>query len=94
MIFRTGGEEFIVAMLYADAKTSRKVAVRIQESLAKTEIVPGLVVTTSIGIATLKSHEILEELLKRCDDYLYQAKDEGRNCIIENIQPAAHIAQA
>tara|TARA_R110002073_G_scaffold323368_1_gene500695 strand:- start:728 stop:1759 length:1032 start_codon:yes stop_codon:yes gene_type:complete len=86
LIFRTGGEEFIVSMLRADAETSRKVAVRIQESLAKTEIVPGLKVTTSIGIATLAPHEILEELLKRCDDYLYQAKDEGRNRIIENIQ--------
>ena len=94
LIFRTGGEEFIVAMLNADAKTSRKVAVRIQESLAKTEIVTELKVTTSIGIATLNPHEILEELLKRCDDYLYQAKDEGRNCIIENIQPAADIVQA
>lgn len=94
LIFRTGGEEFIVAMLNADAVTSRKVAGRIQQGLAKTEIVPGLKVTTSVGIATLQPHEILEELLKRCDDYLYQAKAAGRNCIIDNVQPVSGIARA
>ncbi len=86
LIFRTGGEEFIIAMLNADTFVSRKVANRIQQGLANAEIAPGLKVTTSIGIATLQPHEILEELLKRCDDYLYRAKTEGRNCIIENIQ--------
>ncbi|MEQ9209270.1 MAG: GGDEF domain-containing protein [Pseudomonadales bacterium] len=94
LIFRTGGEEFIIAMLNADAVTSRKVASRIQQGLAKTEIAPDLKVTTSIGIATLQPHEILEELLKRCDDYLYQAKAAGRNCIIDNVQPVSSIAQA
>lgn len=38
-------------------------------------------ITCSFGVAAL-SEETFQSLLKRADDALYQAKTNGRNCVI------------
>ncbi|HIB84178.1 MAG TPA: diguanylate cyclase [Chromatiaceae bacterium] len=39
-------------------------------------------VTISLGGATLNDSESIQDLLKRADDSLYQAKDSGRNRLV------------
>ena len=39
-------------------------------------------ITASIGVATLNSNETQDSWLKRCDDYLYQAKSTGKNKVV------------
>jgi diguanylate cyclase (GGDEF)-like protein len=79
---RYGGEEF--AVLVPDTKRHDLVALaeRIRERLEKQDIRDaGIVVnvTVSIGVTSLGESDTPETLLKRADNALYQAKNEGRN---------------
>ena len=44
----------------------------------------GLKVTVSVGIAGFRKGESIEQLLKRADNALYQAKHAGRNRIVSD----------
>ena len=80
---RLGGEEFAMMLFEIDAGKAMKVADRIRERIAALDfksVDPGLRVTVSIGVAQMSCEaESMEACLKRADDALYQAKEEGRN---------------
>ena len=79
---RFGGEEFVLIL---DNCKAADAALKAEKLRAQIEALhpEGINVTASFGVAafdaTLKDHE---ELLKRADSALYQAKDEGRNRVI------------
>ena len=65
-------------MLIAD-----RIRVRIQNECVQVKG-KSLNFTVSIGVAELKSHtQDLDELVKQADLALYQAKESGRNCIVQ-----------
>ena len=74
LLVRWGGEEFAIAL--ADCSTSDAAIVlnRVRTATPDAE-------TCSIGYATWDGTETAEELLRRADAALYQAKDAGRNII-------------
>ncbi|MDB3856046.1 diguanylate cyclase [Halieaceae bacterium] len=37
----------------------------------------------SFGVSALLKDEVIEECMKRCDEALYQAKNEGRNRVVQ-----------
>ena len=39
-------------------------------------------ITASAGLATLVQTDDLKCILERCDKALYQAKEQGRNCVV------------
>jgi len=80
---RFGGEEFVVVMPETDPDFARIVAERLREDVAgqpfDTEAGP-LDITISIGIASSDEEtKSGDDLLKKADEALYRAKDEGRN---------------
>ncbi|SFA69775.1 diguanylate cyclase (GGDEF) domain-containing protein [Pseudomonas sp. NFIX10] len=82
MVFRFGGEEFLILL----ANTSRDAAAMVGERLrhaAQTQdyFAAGtrIDLTVSLGCATLLPGESSESLLRRADSALYVAKREGRN---------------
>ncbi|MFO7814456.1 MAG: diguanylate cyclase [Halanaerobiales bacterium] len=79
---RVGGDEFMVLLPETDLQEAKHIAARIKKSV-KTMEFKGLdsIVTISIGIAEVREDDDLESFLKRADDSLYQAKDNGRNRI-------------
>jgi two-component system, cell cycle response regulator len=84
---RTGGEEFVVVLPGTEMVVAEKIGERMRKSVAgkrfNTGIEGGLVVTISLGIASLNGvEEKVEDILKRGDKALYQAKREGRNRVI------------
>lgn len=83
---RYGGEEFLVVLpAVADGHTARAVAERVRESLGNTgwdDLVPGLRVSVSLGVATWVPGEPVEALLQRADEALYQAKAGGRDRVV------------
>jgi diguanylate cyclase (GGDEF)-like protein len=81
---RYGGEEFLLIMPGTSADTAEKVVDRLRVIVADIDwnsISPGVAVTMSAGVATLRHGETPENFLLRTDVALYRAKDRGRNRI-------------
>lgn len=88
-VFRYGGEEFVVLLNNTNAIGAEIIAERIRERIADLEIVHNatkITTTVSIGIADHEgqSHHDMEELLERADKALYEAKQAGRNRIVNS----------
>ncbi|KJE36387.1 hypothetical protein UF64_04365 [Thalassospira sp. HJ] len=82
LFFRLGGEEFVVLLPDTEGEGARFVAERIRERIEKspTKLADTIIpVTVSAGIASYRLGETPEEILKRADHALYQAKENGRN---------------
>jgi diguanylate cyclase (GGDEF)-like protein len=78
---RYGGEEFVVVSVEAGIDDLVKLAERIRariESVVHCKA-PAIRITISIGVASLDGKDTPEILLKRADDAMYRAKQEGRN---------------
>jgi diguanylate cyclase len=81
---RLGGEEFLLLCPNINLATAAKVADRVRQSIAATEInLPGqsLSVTVSAGAAEYSPGEDITALVARADAALYLAKAAGRNRI-------------
>ena len=82
---RLGGEEFAAVLPGADAATAMQVAERLRAGIEANPVVTraGTIrVTISLGI-TLVNHanDDVDAILRRADNAMYQAKNDGRNCI-------------
>lgn len=78
-----GGEEFLVVIQNADLKMIETIYQSINQSLKSAQI-EGLTraITLSGGATKLEVDEVQHELLKRADNALYQAKEQGRERLI------------
>lgn len=76
-IGRFGGEEFVIVLPDAAADAATKVAERVRHAIGTSSGTPS--VTVSIGVAEMAPGESCDALLRRADDALYVAKNEGRN---------------
>jgi diguanylate cyclase (GGDEF)-like protein len=85
-IARVGGEEFLALMPGATLDTAQPVAERLRSSLDATPLAldgMSVALSVSIGIAQWTDpYEDASRLLVRADAALYQAKLQGRNCVI------------
>ncbi|MDA7817277.1 sensor domain-containing diguanylate cyclase [Sulfurimonas sp.] len=84
---RYGGEEFIVLLPDISLSDAVELAEEIRIKLQDYELVIDedeiIKISISIGVAELehKYDNTLESLIKRCDQALYRAKLNGRNCV-------------
>lgn len=79
--FRIGGEEFLCLLYGSDLENGKRIADKIRLQLQRKEIIPGLVTTTSIGVATIRRDDTWQSWNSRTDKCLYQAKHAGRNTV-------------
>jgi diguanylate cyclase (GGDEF)-like protein len=90
---RYGGEEFLLVLRAGpDLRAGAEVAERLRLGLrnhAWHEVVPGLAVSASLGVATVRAGETAHGLLVRADHSLYCAKRQGRDrvCVAEAGAP-------
>lgn len=90
-VARYGGEEFAVVMPGASVADAAVAAERLRREIAglRFEPVEGVVhpLTISIGVAGLTAAAAdetggVDQILRRADEALYQAKRQGRNCVV------------
>lgn len=81
LLFRMGGEEFAILLPGADEKATEAVLRRLQSAMPMDQ-------TFSAGFAVLKpgAGELIsaDELLRRADEAMYQAKAAGRNQFVQS----------
>ena len=80
---RLGGEEFLALLADTDAAAVATAVEKLRAEVAASPIECGdreLTLTVSIGWAAWEG-EPAEELLRRADDALYEAKARGRDCV-------------
>ncbi len=82
MVYRWGGEEFIILLPETDLSKALLVCERIREHIQSTLKVEQDSITISIGVAQLGDKESIKTLVQRADKLLYVAKQSGRNCVI------------
>jgi len=86
---RYGGEEFIVILPETTIQGAELAAEKIRKSIEEYEFFnackqPLGVVSVSIGATAFGSSDTIETIIKRADDYLYAAKNKGRNCFVSD----------
>jgi diguanylate cyclase len=82
MVFRYGGEEFVVLLDKLDFKNALTVAEKVRaqiESHPLTNKSTVLNITVSIGLSCFKEGDIEASVFERADKALYQGKQNGRN---------------
>lgn len=83
VIARWGGEEFVILLPDSELSSALKLAETLRIKVAETDFEPVTKqVTCSIGVARWNEGENSDQLLKRVDEKLYSAKENGRNRVI------------
>ncbi len=86
MIFRYGGEEFVILLSNTYPEGAKLLAERLLRTIRSmdcSDIAPNFRITASIGVATLNHvEETAEQVFKRADEALYQAKRQGRDRVV------------
>ena len=91
IVGRYGGEEFVVLLSGASVENAYKIAENIRKHVEEMDIKyqeNKISLTISIGVSSTDSNKVIEEkefdineLLKKADIALYDAKNSGRNCV-------------
>lgn len=85
-VFRYGGEEFLVLLTSIEPRNAVLVAGKIRAAIEETVVRPrddlAVRVTASIGVAEHQGHPDYSQVIARADRALYEAKSQGRNCVV------------
>ena len=84
IIFRFGGEEFIILLSNTTEEGALCLAERIRQRIQAEKYICNdaiIAATASLGVACLSKGENVHSLFSRADQALYRAKSEGRNCV-------------
>ncbi|HEY1451728.1 MAG TPA: GGDEF domain-containing protein [Solirubrobacteraceae bacterium] len=93
LVYRLGGEEFLVVLPGVERRDGHEVAERLRAALEQRKPA-GVAITVSIGISTASGEHVeYESLFKAADEALYEAKRSGRNRVVGGAgeQRALHV---
>ncbi|MDT8407359.1 MAG: GGDEF domain-containing protein [Methylococcales bacterium] len=85
MLFRYGGEEFVMLLVDTAIQGAQSLAEEIRQDIASRTLaydMETLKLTASLGVATWLRPEALQHFVNRADNAMYIAKKRGRNQVI------------
>lgn len=85
LVARYGGEEFVMLCSDCDNNTATRRAERLRLDIASfpQSALGGSCLTASFGVTELQAGDSPETMLNRADRALYQAKENGRNAVVQ-----------
>jgi diguanylate cyclase (GGDEF)-like protein len=95
LVYRLGGEEFLVVLPGIDRDVGRELAERLRMTVASAQPT-GIATTISVGVSAASGDQVVyEPLFKAADEALYAAKRSGRNQVsVAPVPPSAEVAAA
>ena len=94
LLFRTGGEEFLLLLPGASLDDAQHVADDMLLRLGQAALLPDARVTVSIGVSALEAGQSADAWVKRADLALYEAKRAGRDRVVVAASAPAMLAPA
>lgn len=85
IVFRYGGEEFVILLSDTDKAGAELLAERIRHKIESHTLAYGmktLKLTASLGVGSLSGDESPDEFIQRADIAMYAAKHNGRNQVV------------
>jgi diguanylate cyclase (GGDEF)-like protein len=82
ILFRAGGEEFVLLLPDTTAPDAVKLAEALRMGVGRAGLLDDRPVTVSIGVAGLDPSDSIDSWLKNADAALYSAKKSGRNRVV------------
>ncbi len=85
IVFRYGGEEFVILLSGTRLDIAGEIAERIRKSIACNTLAYGMTtinLTASLGVSALRGDDDVDSFINRADHAMYQAKTAGRNRVI------------
>ena len=79
LLFRIGGEEFMLLLPDTQEPAAAVAAEQLRKSIAESPLLDDRRVTVSVGVGELRPGESVDSWIKHTDDALYAAKKAGRN---------------
>jgi diguanylate cyclase (GGDEF)-like protein len=84
VLFRIGGEEFLLYLPDTKEEDAVKLAEQMRQLIAESKLIEDHKVTVSIGVCGIQPGDIKDTWLKYADDALYEAKHKGRNHVVSS----------
>jgi diguanylate cyclase (GGDEF)-like protein len=89
MVFRYGGEEFVVLLSKTEQEGAITIAERLRNTIRREPFVVNgdeMALTVSIGVSTRRNYpkDKADTLFERADRALYRAKANGRDCVVSS----------
>ncbi|MBN2793947.1 MAG: sensor domain-containing diguanylate cyclase [Clostridia bacterium] len=81
--YRYGGDEFIILLPETTLEEAYDSALRFNQQVKEMTTAIPIVITTSIGVASLTTDDTLESLIKKADLALYKAKEQGKDTVLK-----------
>lgn len=92
IVFRYGGEEFVILLSNTDLDGAQIMAGRILECIENHTLAYGMnfiKFTASMGVSSLRRNDSIDSFVKRADQAMYHAKQNGRNQIQSELMERA-----
>jgi diguanylate cyclase (GGDEF)-like protein len=90
---RMGGEEFAILLPDTGREAALTVAERVRHMVEKLEVpfeTGPMKMTVCAGVAQLEIARGWEEMMRRADSAMYEAKRHGRNLVAARVEPVAY----
>jgi diguanylate cyclase (GGDEF)-like protein len=93
LVYRLGGEEFLVLLPGSDVEQAHRNAERLRVAVADASVVAGVQLTMSFGVSASKrgSEFDYDEVFAVADAALYEAKRGGRDQVVSGAKEAALV---
>jgi diguanylate cyclase len=95
LVGRPGGDEFLIVLPATDLPTANLIADRMRSAVADADLAAVLGagtlggITVSVGVALLRGGDSIASFVERADHSLYEAKRQGRNRVVADLDRAA-----